>query len=98
MVITDEPERIPGYRYITGMLAGTRKTFQDMISVRIDEEKLERFLSGINNMLLLLLGAGYCQASILGMKHTGDAYRNWVKTTMMEIFLPHFERLIRSAK
>jgi len=98
MVITDEPERIPGYRYITEMLAGTRKTFQGKMSVQIADEKMERFLSGINNQLLILLGAGYCQASILGLKHTGTRYREWVKTTMVEIFLPHLEELIKAGK
>ena len=49
-----------------------------------------------NNLLLHLLGAGYCQASILGLKHTGSKYRRWVKTTLLEIFLPHLQRLVGS--
>ena len=31
MVMTDEPESIPGYRYIPEMLASTRRTFQEKI-------------------------------------------------------------------
>jgi AcrR family transcriptional regulator len=98
MVMTDEPERIPGYRYIPEMLASTRRTFQEKIPLHVSDEKVERFLSGINNLLLHLLGASYCQASILGLKHTGNKYREWVKTTMVEIFLPHLEQLIRASK
>jgi AcrR family transcriptional regulator len=94
MVITDQPENIPGYSFIPEMLSNTRRTFQEKIPIRASDEEVERFLSGFNNLLLHLLGADYCQASILGMKHTGTRYREWVKTTLLEIFLPHLKRLM----
>jgi AcrR family transcriptional regulator len=96
MVLSDEPESVPGYRYIPEMLASTRRTFQEKIPIRARNEEVERFLSAFNNLLLNLLGAGYCQASILGLKHNGSKYREWVKTTLLEIFLPHLKRLIGS--
>lgn len=96
MVITDEPESIPGYHYIPEMLANTRRTFQGKSPLAASNEEVERFLAGLNNLLLLLLGAGYCQARILGLNHTGDSYRIWVKTTLVEIFLPHLERLMKA--
>ncbi len=96
MVITDEPESIPGYHFIPEMLANTRRTFQEKSPVIASDEEVERFLSGLNNLLMLLLGAGYCQARILGLKHTGIKYREWVKTTLVETFLPHLQRLMKS--
>lgn len=97
MVIAAEFESIPGYRYIPEMLASTRKTFQEKILLRASDAEVERFLSGFNNLLLHLLGADYCQARILGLKHTDRKYREWVKTTLMGIFLPHLKRLVESA-
>jgi AcrR family transcriptional regulator len=94
MVITAEFESIPGYRYIPDMLAGTRGTFRDNVPIRASDAEVERFLYGFNNLLLHLLGADYCQARILGLKHTDRKYREWVKATMLEIFLPHLTRLI----
>ncbi len=94
MVITAEPESIPGYRHIPEMLSSTRKTFQEKIPICASDAEVERFLSGFNNLLLHLLGADYCQASILGLKNTDRKYREWVKATLQEIFLPHLQRLI----
>lgn len=94
MVITDEPAGIPGYRFIPEMLARTRKTFQEKIPIRAPDEDVERFQSGFNNLLLHLLGADYCQASMLGLKHTDSRYRQWVKETLLWIFLPHLLRLL----
>jgi AcrR family transcriptional regulator len=94
MVMTENPESIPGYRHIPEMLSITRRTFQEKIPIRAADEDVERFLFGFNNLLLNLLGAAYCQASILGMDHTGVKYREWVKTTILEIFLPYLKRLV----
>ena len=94
MTVTDDPESIPGYRHIPDMLARTRLTFREKIPLAASDEDVERFLHSFNNLLIHLLGAGYCQANILGMKHTGKKYREWVKKTLLEIFLPHLIRLI----
>ena len=96
MVMTDKPKNIPGYRYIPEMLSSTRRTFKEKIPIIASDRELEIFISGFNNLLLHLLGAGYCQASILGLKHTSIEYRAWVKTTLLEIFLPHLKRLVGS--
>ena len=98
MVITDKPESIPGYRHIPEMLSRTRITFKEKIPISASDREIEGFVSGFNNLLLNLLGAGYCQASILGLKHTSIKYRKWVKTTLLEIFLPHLKRFIGTAQ
>jgi AcrR family transcriptional regulator len=96
MVMTDKPESIPGYRHIPEMLSTTRRTFKEKIPIITSDREIEIFISGFNNLLLHLLGAGYCQASILGLKHTSIKYREWVKMTLLEIFLPHLKRLVGS--
>jgi len=96
MVMTDKPESIPGYRHIPEMLSATRRTFKEIIPVIASDGEIEIFISSFNNLIIHLLGAGYCQASILGLKHTGIKYREWVKTTLLEIFLPHLKRLVGS--
>ncbi len=96
MVMTDKPKSIPGYRFIPEMLSSTRRTFKGKIPIIASDREIEIFISGFNNLLLHMLGAGYCQASILGLKHNGIKYRKWVKTTLLEIFLPHLKRLVGS--
>lgn len=96
MVITEKPESIPGYRHIPEMLSSTRGTFKEKVPVIAADDEIEIFISSFNNLLLSLLGVSYCQASILGLKHTGVKYRQWVKTTLLEIFLPHLKRLVGS--
>jgi AcrR family transcriptional regulator len=96
MVMTDKPKNIPGYRHIPEMLSNTRRTFKEKVPVIASDKDIEIFISSFNNLILHLLGAGYCQASILGLKHTGIKYREWVKTTLLEIFLPYLKRLVGS--
>jgi len=96
MAISENPEDIPGYRYIPKVLTRTRNTFKGMIPITATAEEVERFLNSFNNLLINYLAADYCQARTLGLKHTGIKYREWVKTTLLEIFLPHLKRLIGS--
>ena len=96
IAMTDDPESVPGYRHIPALLSRTRATFQEKLAVTAPDDEVARFLYGFNNLLLHLLGASYCQANILGLKHTGPKYREWVKRTMTEIFLPHMKRILGS--
>ena len=94
MSLSEDPQSIPGYSNIPEVLARTRSTFQEKIPLTAAPEQLERFLNSFNNLLLIYLASGYCQASTLGLKHDSLSYRAWVKKTLMEIFLPHLKRLI----
>ncbi len=92
IALMDDPESVPGYEYMTEFLVDTRQTFEEKLSLQVSGETVRRFIDSFNGLLLYYLGASPCQAQILGMKPTGRKYRNWVKETMVSVFLPLLEQ------
>ena len=52
------------------------------------------FIHSFNMLVMNYLGAGDCQAQVLGMDPGSNAYRVWVKDALIFIFLAHLEKLI----
>jgi AcrR family transcriptional regulator len=88
LAMTRRPETLPGYLQIPGMLGRTRETFEQLIPPKNRTDDVRRFLYSFNNLVLNLLGASACQAKILDMNPAGPEYREWVKRTLMLMFLP----------
>lgn len=94
LAMTRRPETLPGYLQIPGMLSRTRATFEQLIPPKNRSDDVRRFLYSFNNLVLNLLGASACQAKILGMNPSGSEYREWVKRTLVLVFLPNLMKLL----
>ncbi len=90
----DAPASIPGYECITELLVDTRQTLIEKLALQDSDGRVQRFQDSFNALLLYYLGAGPCQALILGMDPTGKPYQKWVKETMVSLFLPLLESII----
>ncbi len=90
----DKPELIPGYKHIPDVLARTRRTFEEKITLNASKDEISMFVDSFNSQTIYFIGASSCQALSLGMKPESAKYRKWVKDTLMFIFLPHLFKLI----
>lgn len=90
-------EELPGLARIPGLMEKTREVFIRTTPVPIPEEDAKIFNNYIANMLICFLGADLCHAMILDLSPQGDAYRLWVKKTLLHLFLPMTESLIEKA-
>ncbi len=90
----DRLDEIPGYQHIPEVMARTRRTFEEMANLKAPPEEIGMFQNSFNALVFFYLGAGVCQAEILGMDPHSSSYRKWVKDTLMYLFLPHLEKLI----
>lgn len=90
-------EDLPGLARIPGLMERTREVFLKVLPVPIPEEEVKVFNNVIANMLICFLGADVCHALIVNLDPQGDAYRRWVKETLLAMFLPWTESLIEKA-
>ena len=91
-------DEVPGYQHIPELLARTRQEFQKTISPRATAEEVGMFVSSFNSLVMYFLGAGSCQAQILGMEAGSREYYAWVKNALMLIFLPALNKLVYAQK
>jgi hypothetical protein len=91
----DDPDSLPAYDHITELLVDTRRTFQEKLSLKDSDKNVQRFQDSFNGLLLYYLGASGCQARILGMDPAGKPYQNWVKETLVSLFLPLLKSIAR---
>ena len=87
-------DELPGHQHIHSMLRETRRTFEGNIPLQSTPEAIGMFINSFNMLAMNYLGAGDCQAQILGLEPGCNAYRVWVKHTLIMIFLPILVELI----
>ena len=85
---------LPGYQHIPEVMARTRRTFEERANLKASPKEIGMFQNSFNALVFFYLGAGVCQAEILGIDPHSPGYRKWVKETLMYVFLPHLEKLI----
>jgi AcrR family transcriptional regulator len=93
-VLSNTLDELPGHWYIHSMLRETRRTFEGNIPLRASPEAIGMFIHSFNMLVMIYLGAGDCQAQILGMEPGSNAYRVWVKDSLIFIFLSHLKELL----
>jgi len=94
----DRLEEIPGYQHIPRILEKNREVFDQKVSHQATPETVSMFINSFNSLVIYYLGANSCQAQALGMDAQSDQYREWVKQTLLFIFLPRLEAMIFGEK
>jgi AcrR family transcriptional regulator len=97
LVQPEESPIIPGYQRIQGLFARTSELFQQVSPLQGSPEEIRRFTESFNTLVINYLGAGTYYAGILGMDPRSPDYLQWVKETLMFLFLPRLKKLIRGA-
>ncbi len=79
---------LPGYRHLDAMLTDTRRDFENTFPGLFSGPDAGRYLSSLNALILHYLGAGTLEAQRLGFSPRSEAYLQWVKETLLFVFLP----------
>jgi hypothetical protein len=87
-------DELPGHQHIHKLLRDTRRTFEEKSLLTATPDAIGMFIHSFNMLVMIFLGAGDCQAQILGMDPGSNAYRVWVKDSLIFIFLSHLNGLI----
>ena len=85
---------IPGYGFIQDLFDRTTQTIKDTVPMRASDDDIEMFKRSFNSLVINYLGASTYYAGILGMSPNGKKYRQWVKASLLSLFLPRLKQLI----
>ncbi len=98
MVQIGQLEEIPGYRYISMHMERVRNTLEENIKLRGSPAEVNRFIHCFHVLIISFIGAKSSQAQFLALKPESKEYRQWIKDSLLVLFLPLLEELIFSDK
>jgi AcrR family transcriptional regulator len=91
----DDPSSLPGYSHMVNYVIHSQKEFENRFKI-LPKDRIRPFLTAFNVLAVNYLGADKFYAAIQGMAPRSDLYLQWVKETMISIFLPLIKDIIPS--
>ncbi len=95
-VLQESSGPLPGYDAIPRVLAKTHAVLKENMPGAASEEAVEAFANCFDSLIVTFLGAGTCQAMVLGLDPESEDYRQWIKQTLLHVFTPFLEKLVRT--
>ncbi|MFH2098930.1 MAG: hypothetical protein ABIJ95_05405, partial [Pseudomonadota bacterium] len=90
----EDAQGVPGYENLTDLLSETRADFEKNLPGLFDKDLATMFLESFNALILHYLGSASSEARLLKLDPESPRYLQWVKDTMMFLFLPVLERFV----
>ncbi len=84
----------PGAEKYTAFHENFLETFKDKINYTAPDEDVRRFVYSFTVVATNYLGASSTYAQFLNLDSSSQAYKDWVKETLMFIFLPRLRKII----
>jgi len=94
MAHLDQLDEIPGYRYILMHIEGLRRMLEEMVPLPGHKESVERFVYCFHILVDSFLGAKTAHAQVLGLDTNGEAYKQWIRESLLEVFTPLLEKVV----
>ena len=89
----EKNEPTPGYNQMIDLLAMSRLIFEEKISMTATTDEISMFINCFNTVIFNYIGSSSSQARLTNMEPDSPAYREWVKETLIFIFLPKLKYL-----
>ena len=89
-----DQEGVPGYHHLLDLLSGSQADFREIFTGLFDGDSAARVLESFNALIIHYLGAADAEAWLLGMEPESPGYLEWVKETMLFVFLPVLEKTL----
>jgi TetR/AcrR family transcriptional regulator len=86
--------QIPGYQHFPELIENIRKIFEEKISLKGAAEEIRMYIHSFIFLVIAFLGASPCIAQVQGMDPGSSQYREWVRNTLLFIFLPRLRDII----
>ncbi len=90
----EDPENIPGYNHLLELLIGTRAHAEQAGAETFAKDSMVRFQESFNTLITHYLGSATAEARLLGLEPDSPDYLEWVKKTMLFIFVPVLENAL----
>ena len=90
----EDEHNIPGYHNVTNFLSERDMMANSAAMFVFDKDSMSRFQESFTALILHFFGFAAPQARVLGFERDSPAYLEWVKETMLFIFLPVVEKAL----
>ncbi len=90
-------ESAPAFEYFSGYVFNAGTTLTGSLPSRVNEEHVIIWFYGLLNMLINYVGAADYHGQILNLSPDSRQYRQWVKKSLMYLFLPGLKEMISQA-
>jgi AcrR family transcriptional regulator len=90
----EDYSNFPASEKYTEFHEGFLQTFKDKIKYTAPDEDVRRFVYSFTVVITNYLGASSTYAEFLSIDPSSQDYRQWVKETLMFIFLPRLKKII----
>ncbi len=96
LVQVGQLEEMPGFQYIHMHMERVRHTLEENIKLRGSQTEVNRFIHCFHVLIISFIGAKSSQAQFLKLEPDSKEYRQWIKDSLLVLFLPLLEELIFS--
>jgi AcrR family transcriptional regulator len=90
----EDEHNIPGYHNVTNFLSERNAIAESAAMLVFDKDSMARFQEGFTALILHFFGFAAPQARVLGFKTDSPEYLEWVKETILFIFVPVVEKAL----
>lgn len=90
----EDYSNFPALDHYMAFFDGFLQTFRDKIPYTAPDEDVRRFVYSFTVVVTNYLGASSTYAQFLGLDPANQAYRDWVKETLMFVFLPRLKKIM----
>jgi AcrR family transcriptional regulator len=92
----EDAQSIPGYDDLVNFMANIQEDVEKANLLLFDSETLVRYLESLYSLFNYYLGSGSLVARRLGFEPDSPEYLQWVKETMIFIFLPILKQSLKA--
>jgi TetR/AcrR family transcriptional regulator len=86
--------QIPGYQQFPDLIEKIQQLFMKIIPNRGTKQAVGMFINSFTFQVISLLGSSPCVAQVQGMEPGSAEFKDWVRNTLVYIYLPHLRNLI----
>lgn len=97
LVKSDVTETIPGIYYLQTHIESLKTMLGRILPEKTNSEDSKRFVVLFSSTVISLVGGKSNHAQLLGLDPEGNEYREWVKSSVLKIFMPWLEELLNPA-
>lgn len=90
-------EDLPGFEFFIKFYRDIESAFLERNNLTFLRDKVSRWSYTLLTLYISYVGAAGYHNKALGMAPNSDDYRNWIKTTILHLFVPPMENLIEEA-
>ena len=92
----DDPVSLPGYSHLVNLVTNTQKDWEKSFKGIMPKNERRRIFNSLNILIFHYLGGVAFEAGILDMDPKSDEYFQWIKETIILVFLPIIKKTMDS--